>query len=124
VVKENSFIKAPADRSFPPTLLEVKDVLPHPTWEGRESSIACYWKAWELAFKNLRRVHVGNKFIAPYIDTAFNDCLFMWDSCFILMFAKYGIRAFNFQKTLDNLYAKQHPDGFISREITEWSGQG
>jgi len=30
-----------------------------------------------VAFKNLRRVHHGNRFIAPYIDTAFNDCLFM-----------------------------------------------
>lgn len=41
----------------------------------------------------------------------------MWDSCFILLFARYGCRAFNFQRTLDNLYAKQHADGFICRYV-------
>jgi glycogen debranching enzyme len=35
------------------------------------------------------------------------------------MFGKYGQRAFNFQKTLDNLYSHQHRDGFICREICE-----
>jgi hypothetical protein len=38
------------------------------------------------------------------------------------MFARYGSRAFNFQQTLDNLYTKQHPDGFICREIDEADG--
>lgn len=41
----------------------------------------------------------------------------MWDSSFILMFARYGTRFFPFQNTLNNFYAKQHPDGFICREI-------
>jgi hypothetical protein len=36
----------------------------------------------------------------------------MWDSAFILLFARYGSRAFDFQRTLDNFYAKQHPDGY------------
>lgn len=43
----------------------------------------------------------------PQVDSAFNDCLFMWDSAFILMFARYGRRAHDFQRTLDNFYAKQ-----------------
>lgn len=55
--------------------------------------------------------------MANYIDTAFNDCLFMWDSVFILQFATYGSRAFPFQRTLDNLYAVQLDDGFITREL-------
>jgi hypothetical protein len=61
--------------------------------------------------------------IPPSRPRAVNSCLFMWDSCFILKGLRYGSRAFNFQRTLDNLYAKQHPDGFISREIQEWDGQ-
>ena len=61
--------------------------------------------------------------MSNFIDTAFNDCLFMWDSAFILMFGKYANRIFNFQKTLDNLYAHQHPDGFICREICEKTGE-
>lgn len=46
----------------------------------------------------------------------------MWDSAFICLFARYGTRVFNFQKTFDNFYAKQHPDGFICREI--WGKDG
>ncbi len=61
--------------------------------------------------------------MASFIDTAFNDCLFMWDSAFILLFARYGRRAFDFQRTLDNLYASQHPDGFICREIGTFDGK-
>jgi glycogen debranching enzyme len=48
--------------------------------------------------------------------------MFMWDSAFIVLFARYGSRAFDFQRTLDNLYAKQHADGFICREIFEGDG--
>ena len=52
-----------------------------------------------------------------HIDPAFNDCVFMWDSCFMTLFGRYGARAFPFVRTLDNFYAKQHVDGFICREI-------
>ncbi len=122
LVKENRFIGGEPDRSFPKNLPECRDLLPEPFWEGHETAIDCYWKAWDLAFRNLTRVQTGNGFVAPYIDTAFNDCLFMWDSAFIVMFARYGARAFDFQRTLDNFYAKQHGDGFISRELREWDG--
>ena len=56
-------------------------------------------------------------FVARFIDPAFNDCVFLWDSCFMTLFGRYGARAFPFVRTLDNFYAKQHPDGFICREI-------
>ena len=46
----------------------------------------------------------------------------MWDSVFALMFARHGRRAFDFQRTLDTFYRKQHADGFISREIQESDG--
>ena len=36
---------------------------------------------------------------------------------FILQFCRYGQRAFPFQRTLDNLYATQNYDGFITREL-------
>ena len=87
---------------------------------GRDT---CYRGAWELAFGNLRRPEPGSGFVSCFIDTAFNDCLFMWDSAFILLFARYGRRAFDFQRTLDNLYASQHPDGFICREISTLDGR-
>lgn len=126
LVKENSFKTMAPDRSAPPTLETVKHKLPQPFWDNDERgkpAIDCYHKTWSIAFRNLRKVHDGNKFVSPFIDTAFNDCLFMWDSTFILMATRYGQRAFNFQRTLDNLYSKQHADGFITRESQQWDGQ-
>ena len=76
-----------------------------------------YWKAWEIAIGNIRAPQAGSGFVSSYLDTAYNGNIFMWDSSFILMFARYGTRFFPFQNTLNNFYAKQHPDGFICREI-------
>jgi hypothetical protein len=123
LVKENVFSGiAPEDRD-PPKYAEAKRLLPEPFWENHAPHIDCYWKAWELAFRNLRRPSPGSKFVSNFIDTAFNNCLFMWDSVFILMFGRYGSRAFNFQRTLDNFYLHQHTDGFICREIIERTGE-
>ncbi len=121
-VKENKYIGQLPDTSSPPLFSHIQDKLPVPVWAGHADVISCYWKAWSIAFSNLRKVNPANKFIAPYIDPAFNNCIFMWDSGFMLMFGKYGQRAFNFQATLDNFYNKQHPDGFICREIRQEDG--
>lgn len=123
LVGENAFLTMEAEANALPAFASSKQLLPAPRWAKHEAEIDCYWKAWELAFDHLRRPEQGSGFVANYIDTAFNDCLFMWDSCFIMMFAKYGHRAFAFQRTLDNLYAKQHPDGFICRQINTSAGE-
>jgi glycogen debranching enzyme len=122
-VEENRFLGATVDTTPPPAFTTVRDNLPKPIWEGHDATIACYWKAWELGFGNLCSPVEGSGFVAPFIDTAFNGCLFMWDSAFALMFGRYGARAFNFQQTLDNFYACQHRDGFICREIEEATGE-
>ena len=116
-VRENSFIGMERETAVPPTFVESRERLPKPFWRGHESAIDCYWKTWELAFGNLLRPTPENRFVSNFIDTAFNGCLFMWDSSFILMFCRYASRAFNFQRTLDNFYCRQHPDGYICREI-------
>ncbi len=102
-----------------PTYEGSRHLLPQPYWEGHEDVIACHDKVWRIAFSNLRMPDTESGFKSAFIDTAFNGYLFMWDSVFILMFGRYGSRAFPFQKTLDNLYARQHRDGFICREIRE-----
>lgn len=89
----------------------------HPEW------VEMYHKAWQIGFKNLRQPEPESGFVANFIDTAFNDNTFMWDSCFMTMFGRYGRRLFNFLGTLDNFYAKQHDDGFICREISTYSGR-
>jgi len=117
LVEENAFREMSQEDAPLPSFDDSWKLLPRPFWEGHEDAIDCYRKVWELAFANLRRPEPGSGFVANFIDTAFNDCLFMWDSAFILLFARYGRCAFDFQRTLDNLYASQHPDGFICREI-------
>jgi hypothetical protein len=46
----------------------------------------------------------------------------MWDAAFMSLHWRYAAGAFDFQAGLDNLYAKQHADGFISREVREADG--
>ncbi len=122
-VLENYFLKKESEQSPLPQFNQVKKDLPQPYWEGHDQALTCYWKTWELAFKNLRQASVGSGFVSNFIDTAFNNCLFMWDSAFIVMFGRYGSRVFNFQKTLDNFYSHQHRDGFICRELQESDGE-
>jgi len=120
--EENAFRLMSREALPLPDFHSTKSLLPSPFWEGHESVLSCYWSAWELAFTNLRMPVPESGFVANFVDTAFNDCLFMWDSAFILAFGRYGRRAFDFQRTLDNLYAKQHADGFICREIGTFDG--
>lgn len=106
-----------------PTYADVRSRLPAPHWEGHDDAIAAYWKVWELAFdRKLRKATLENRFVSDFNATAFNDGTFMWDSAFITLFGRYGRRAWPFQATLDNFYAKQHPDGYICREIRERDG--
>jgi hypothetical protein len=119
---ENTFRDAIREETVLPTFANSRQLLPQPFWQGHQATLDCYWRVWQIAFQNLCQPTAQNGFIANYIDTAFNGNLFMWDSAFILLFARYGSRAFNFQRTLDNLYCKQHRDGFICREIRESDG--
>lgn len=121
-VKKNTFIGSEPKCGILPEYGSVKDKLPVPVVGGRDDIVRCYNKVWEIAFRNLMNPADGSGFVSDFIDTGFNGALFMWDSSFILSFAKYGRRAFDFQKTLDNFYARQHADGFICREIRESDG--
>jgi hypothetical protein len=121
-VSENQFLKHQPDTTTPPTFQNVRDKLPVPEWPERPDVLKMYWRTWELAFANIRKIDGSKGFVAPYIDPAFNNDLFTEDCGFMTLFCRYGFRAFNFQKTLDNFYAKQHPDGFICRQILGSNG--
>ena len=117
---QNPFLK----RTYTPTPIPAYDraQLPeliaddHPAW------VATYHKAWQIGFANLRQPEPDSGFVSNFIDTAFNANTFMWDSCFMTMFGRYGRRVFEFMGTLDNFYAKQHLTGFICREISTYDG--
>ncbi|MGL5957540.1 MAG: MGH1-like glycoside hydrolase domain-containing protein, partial [Phocaeicola sp.] len=117
LVTENEYRVAKPITIEPRSFDEAKQILPVPIWRGHDKEVEMYWKAWEIAISNICSPQPNSGFVSSYLDTAYNGNIFMWDSSFMLMFARYGSRFFPFQQTLDNFYAKQHPDGFICREI-------
>lgn len=117
LVTENAFRTAERQTLLPKSFEEAKEILPKPIWKGHDKEIEMYWRAWEIAVGNIRQPLKGSGFVSPYLDVAYNGNIFMWDDAFMMMFARYGYRFFPFQGTLDNFYSKQHPDGFICREI-------
>ncbi len=116
-VAENEFRMARPERIEPRSFDEARRILPAPIWEGHAREIEMYWHAWRLAVNNIRQPQAGSGFVSPYLDVAYNGNIFLWDTSFMMLFARYGYRFFPFQRSLDNFYAKQHPDGFICREI-------
>lgn len=121
-VRNNVFLRETIQTDELPVYDKIHSSLPSPIWEGHEDAVSCYYKAWEIAFGNIKKAVPGSGFVSHFIDTAFNDCLFMWDSSFILMFGKYARHIFDFQRTLDNFYSHQHENGYICREISENKG--
>jgi hypothetical protein len=105
-----------------PRFDEVKGLLPAPIAEARPLWVEAYWKAWELAFRNFHEPAPGSGFVSQFIDAAFNQNIFLWDSCFMTMFCNYGHPFVPGISTLDNFYAKQFEDGEICREINRAAG--
>ncbi len=122
LVAGNPYLRPTTPPGPLPDLSQAHDILPVPRWEGHDDELRCYRRVWELGLSNLKRPESGTGFVAPFLDAAFNGCIFLWDSVFMLDFARYGRRLVDFQRTLDNFYAKQHVDGFICREIDEATG--
>jgi len=113
-----------SDRTSPlPKFAQVKDQLPEPVLPSNPEWVAMYWKCWELAFKNLKTPVDNSPLVASWLDAAFSDKIYQWDTCFMMMFARYGDRAFPFIQSLDNFYARQRQSGYICREIVAATGQ-
>lgn len=123
LVEHNVYRSREMTRTPIPSFQDVRNRLPVPVLPEHELYREMYWRAWEMAWVHLRRPSAENGFVANYIDPAFNDHIFMWDSVFMTQFGIYGRRAFDFMATLDNFYTKQHADGYICREITSDNGR-
>jgi len=105
-----------------PSFEELRNQLPSPIDDDNPLWVKAYWKAWELAFKNFHQPAPGSGFVSQFIDAAFNQNIFLWDSSFMTMFCNYAYPLAPGISTLDNFYAKQHEDGEISREIVRATG--
>jgi hypothetical protein len=100
-----------------------RERLPEPVVEGKPEWIEVYWKAWELAAKNFYDPPPGSGFPSRFIDAAFSDAIYLWDTCFMTMFCNVAGGVVPGIGSLDNFYAKQHPDGEIAREIVRATGE-
>jgi len=102
-----------------PTWKDSQARLPRPVLEDDPGWVTMYWKCWELAFDHLRQPEAGSPFVSNYVDEAFNENIFQWDTIFMVMFWCYAHHIFPAAQSFDNFYCRQHDDGFICREIWE-----
>ena len=75
-----------------------------------------YEKALEITRSKVRGGDDEAFFKKPFIDAAFNDNIFLWDSCFMACFCKYHMDELPVYQALDNFYDRMEDDGFICRE--------
>jgi len=106
-----------------PTFEATRDRLPSPIFDEDPNYVRCYWKAWELAFRNFHEPAKGSGYVSQFIDAAFNQNIFLWDTCFMTMFCNYAHPYVPGIGSLDNFYVKQHADGEICREINRTTGK-
>lgn len=93
----------PPDAVCPPWRLEVPEPV-HPD----SSLIRLYYKAWETAAGRVRRGPEG-MVASPYLDeNCYDDQIWIWDGCFMVMFSKYAPHSFPGKETLLNYYLPIH----------------
>ncbi len=116
------FSKKSYSRAALPGFEQTRKLLPEPVYEQDPRWIELYWKAWEIAFRNFHEPAPGSALVSQFIDAAFNENIFLWDSCFMTMFCDAAHSLVPGISTLDNFYASQHPTGEICREINRDTG--
>lgn len=105
-----------------PEFKKFKHLLPSPILKTNPEYVDLYWRAWELAFQHYKKPPIGSPFVSNFIDEAFSQSIFQWDTIFMIMFARYADHIFPAIQSLDNFYCRQHENGYICREIIESDG--
>jgi glycogen debranching enzyme len=106
-----------------PQFEKIKNKIPNPILDSDPGWLDMYWKCWELAMNKAKKPYPGSPFVSNYIDEAFSDNIFQWDTHFMLMFWNYIYYIFPAIESHDNFYCRQHTDGYICREIHEQDGE-
>jgi len=76
-----------------------------------------YAKALALTKLKIRGGDDQPVFKKPFLDAAFSESIFYWDTCFIATYAKYHQDELPIANALDNFYDRMEPDGYICREF-------
>ena len=86
--------------------------LPRPFLESRPDLLELYDFSWRKAAENIRECK-GQ----PYMDCAWDSSRnyqWVWDTCFMTLYARYGNGEYPGISSLDNFYRFQREDGFIA----------
>jgi len=87
--------------------------LPRPLLPGHGRWVELYYAAWDLAREHI--VHHPGLPAPYYMDEAcLPDRVWQWDSCFMALFCRYAHDLYPGIESLDNFYAVQRDDGYIS----------
>ncbi|MFH1466968.1 MAG: trehalase family glycosidase [Pseudomonadota bacterium] len=97
--------------------------VPAPFLDDDPELVALYAAAWGFAEDHIAAGTAANGFADHYLDEAFCDLIFQWDSCFMVLFGLQGLDAFPVMPTLDDFYGTQAADGYICRVVNESDGQ-
>ncbi len=106
-----------------PIYNEIKHLLPKPILENNDEWLTIYWKAWEIAFSGIRQPVANSPLVSNWLDEAFSEQIFQWDTIFMMMFAGYAHNIFPAIQSFDNFYAMQKENGYIGREYREADGK-
>ena len=78
---------------------------------------AVYLKTWDIAAGRVRKGPDG-LVASPYLDeNCYEDQIWIWDACFMVMFSKYAPDAYPGKETLSNFYAPIHDSTSSSLRI-------
>ena len=87
-----------------------KDFIPHPVDDAHPEYLTLYEKAWALAYAHIRDIPGMPQ--TPYMDEAFCDTqIWIWDTCFMSLFCKYGREVFPGVESLSNFYEVLYGEG-------------
>jgi hypothetical protein len=117
------FDKKKYEASYTMPFEAVKEKIPNPILSNGKEFIDCYWYAVKLAYKNMHKPSAESGFVSDFVDAAFNEDIFMWDTAFITMFCNLFHKYIPGICSLDNFYCKQFEDGEIPRELVRDSGK-
>lgn len=101
----------------------LKGKLPQPVLPGKAEWTACYDYAVEVLFSNRHVPTLQSGFVSNFVDAAFNEDIFLWDTCFMTLFCNLFHPHIPGIRSLDNFYCKQFEDGEIPRELVRDTGR-
>lgn len=102
--------------------LPLRASLPAPILDDDPAWVTLYEAAWDMAKSHVGRGTAENGLADAWMDEAFSDQIFQWDTCFMALFGLQGLDSFPVMGSLDNFYGTQADDGYICRVVDESDG--